>query len=85
MVLKGVAIVYGVSFVAGLVLAFDDITPQSNPNVYPLLALVAEAPIDFKVTEQLTTLPRHCSSVGTLRGTPKSAERLFPTPSVRTP
>jgi hypothetical protein len=43
MVLKGVAIVYGVSFVAGLVLAFDNITPQSNPNVYPLLALVAEA------------------------------------------
>ena len=43
MVLKGVAIVYGVSFVAGLVLAFDDITPQSNPNVYPLLALVTGA------------------------------------------
>jgi hypothetical protein len=42
MVLKGVAIVYGVSFVAGLVLAFDNITPQSHPNVYPLLALVAE-------------------------------------------
>jgi hypothetical protein len=43
MVLKGMAIVYGVSFVAGLVLAFDNITPHSNPNVYPLLALVAEA------------------------------------------
>ena len=43
MVLKGVAIVYGVSFVAGLVLAFDDITPQSNPNVYPMLALVTGA------------------------------------------
>jgi hypothetical protein len=43
MVLKGVAIVYGVSFVAGLMLAFDDITPQSNPNVYPLLALVTGA------------------------------------------
>ncbi len=43
MVLKGVAIVYGVSFVAGLVLASDDITPQSNPNVYPLLALVTGA------------------------------------------
>jgi hypothetical protein len=43
MVLKGVAIVYGVSFVVGLALAFDNITPQSNPNVYPLLALVAEA------------------------------------------
>ena len=43
MVLKGMAIVYGVSFVAGLVLAFGNITPQSNPNVYSLLALVAEA------------------------------------------
>jgi len=43
MVLKGMAIVYGVSFVAGLVLALANITPQANPNVYPLLALVAEA------------------------------------------
>jgi hypothetical protein len=43
MVLKGVAIVYGVSFVAGLVLAYENITPQSNPYVYPLLALVTEA------------------------------------------
>jgi hypothetical protein len=39
MVLKGVAIVYSVIFVAGLVLAFDNITPQSNPVMYPLLAL----------------------------------------------
>ena len=39
MVLKGVAIVYSVTFVAGLVLAFDSITPQSNPIMYPLLAL----------------------------------------------
>ena len=43
MVLKGVAIVCAVSFVAGRVLAFNNITPQSNPNVYPLLTLVAEA------------------------------------------
>jgi hypothetical protein len=43
MVVKGVAIIYGVSFVAGLALAFDDISPESNPNVYPLLALVTEA------------------------------------------
>jgi len=43
MVLKGVAIVYGVSFAAWLVLAFYDITPQSNPNVYPLLALLTGA------------------------------------------
>jgi hypothetical protein len=43
MVLKGVAIVYGVSFAAGLVLAFENITLQANPNVYPLLALVTES------------------------------------------
>jgi len=43
MILKGVAIVYGVTFVAGLVLAFDNITPQSNPIMYPLLALVTGA------------------------------------------
>lgn len=43
MILKGTAIVYGVSFVARLVLTFDDITPQSNPNVYPLLELVIGA------------------------------------------
>jgi hypothetical protein len=43
MVLKGVAIVYSVTFVAGLVLAFDNITPQSNPIMYPLLALVTGA------------------------------------------
>src|SRR5262249_3063549 len=41
MVLKGVALVYGVSFVASLVLAYENITPQSNPYAYPLLALVA--------------------------------------------
>ena len=40
---EGVAIVYGVSFAAGLVLAFGDITPQANPNVYPLLTLVTGA------------------------------------------
>jgi hypothetical protein len=43
MVLKGVAIVYSVTFVAGLMLAFDNITPQSNPIMYPLLALVTGA------------------------------------------
>jgi len=43
MVVKGVAIVYGLSFVAGLVLAYENITPHSNPYVYPLLVLVTEA------------------------------------------
>ena len=43
MVLKGVAIVYCVSFIAGLVLAYESIAPQSNPYLYPLLALLTEA------------------------------------------
>jgi hypothetical protein len=43
MVLKGVAIVYGVTFLAGLVLAFGNITPQSHPILYPLLALITGA------------------------------------------
>ncbi len=42
-ILKGVAIVYCVTFVAGLMLAFDNITPQSNPIMYPLMALVTGA------------------------------------------
>ena len=43
MVLKSVVIVYSVTFVAGLVFAFGNITPQSNPIMYPLLALVTGA------------------------------------------
>jgi hypothetical protein len=43
MVLKGVAIVYGVSFMAGLALAFNNVTPQSNQTLYPVLALATGA------------------------------------------
>jgi hypothetical protein len=43
MVLKSVAIVNGLSFVASLVLVYANITPQSNPIVYPLLALLTGA------------------------------------------
>jgi hypothetical protein len=43
MVLKGVAIVYGLSFVTAFVLAFWQITPQSHPTVYPALVLIAES------------------------------------------
>ena len=42
-ILKGVAIAYGVSFAAGLVLALAGLTPQANPIVYPLLAIVTGA------------------------------------------
>ena len=43
MVVKGVAIVYGASFVAAFVLAFCSITPPSHPNVYPVLVLITES------------------------------------------
>ena len=42
-VMQGVAIVYGVSFVSGLLLAFNGITPQTNHVAYPLLALLTGA------------------------------------------
>lgn len=42
-VLKSVAIVKGLSFVASLVFVYANITLQSNPIVYPLLALLTGA------------------------------------------
>ena len=42
-IIRGVAIVYGVTFVAGLLLAFNGITPQTNYVAYPLLALITGA------------------------------------------
>lgn len=39
-IMQGVAIVYGVTFVSGLLLAFSGITPQTNHVAYPILALV---------------------------------------------
>jgi len=41
--MQGVAIVYGISFVSGLLLAFNGITPQTNHIAYPLLALLTGA------------------------------------------
>ena len=38
--MQGVAIVYGVTFASGLLLAFNGITPQTNHVAYPLLALL---------------------------------------------
>jgi len=43
LVLKSVAIVNGLSFVASVLFAYANITPQSNPIVYPLLALLTGA------------------------------------------
>jgi hypothetical protein len=42
MVVKGLVVVYGMSFLAGLLLAYYNITPRSSPNAYPLLILVTE-------------------------------------------
>jgi len=42
-VMQGVAIVYGVTFVSGLLLAFNGITPQTNHIAFPLLALLTGA------------------------------------------
>ena len=42
-IIRGVAIVYGVTFVAGLLLAFNGITPQTNHVAYPLFALLTSA------------------------------------------
>ncbi len=39
----GVAVVYGISFLFGVVLLVNDITPQSDQALYPLLALLAGA------------------------------------------
>ena len=41
--MRGVAIVYGITFVSGLVIAFNGITPQTDHVAYPLLALLTGA------------------------------------------
>ena len=41
--MRGVAIVYGITFVSGLVFAFTGITPQTDHVGYPLLALLTGA------------------------------------------
>ena len=41
--MRGVAIVYGLAFMAGLLLAALGITPQSEPTLYPLIALLVGA------------------------------------------
>ncbi|MBI5317426.1 MAG: hypothetical protein HZB34_15805 [Nitrospirae bacterium] len=42
-VMQGIAIVYGVTFVSGLLLAFNGITPQTNHVAFPILALLTGA------------------------------------------
>jgi hypothetical protein len=38
-IVRGVAIVYSTTFLSGLAFAFTGITPQTDPVLYPLLAL----------------------------------------------
>jgi hypothetical protein len=42
-ILRGVAIVYGTTFLSGLAFAFTGITPQTAQVLYPLLALLMGA------------------------------------------
>ena len=42
-ILRGVAIVYGTTFLSGLAFAFTGITPQTDQVLYPLLALLTGA------------------------------------------
>ena len=42
-IIRGVIIVYGMTLMAGLVLAVLGITPQSEPTLYPFIALLAGA------------------------------------------
>jgi hypothetical protein len=42
-IIRGVAIVYGTTFLSGLAFAFTGITPQTDQVAYPLLALLTGA------------------------------------------
>ncbi len=61
----GVAVVYGVSFLSGLVLLVNGITPQSDQTLYPLLALLAGA-IGVAVALRVmgTTRPAYLVALG---------------------
>jgi hypothetical protein len=64
-IMRGVAIVYGVTFVSGLVLAFGGISPQTDHIIYPLLALLTDAvgvAIALRVAE--TTRWSHLAALG---------------------
>ena len=64
-IVRGVVIVYIVAFVAGLVLAALEITPQSEPGSYPLIALLVGAiavAVALRVTD--TTRPTCLVAMG---------------------
>jgi hypothetical protein len=55
--MQGIAIVYGVTFVSGLLLAFNGITPQTNHVAYPFLALLTGA-VGVAITLRLAETTR---------------------------
>jgi hypothetical protein len=60
-----VAIVYGTTFLSGLVFAFNGITPQTDHVAYPLLALLTGAAgvaVALRVAE--TTRPSYLVAIG---------------------
>jgi hypothetical protein len=54
---RGIVIVYGVIFLAGMLLAALGITPQIDPGMYPLLALLVGA-ISVAVAVRMTDTTR---------------------------
>ncbi len=64
-IVRGVAIVYGTTFLSGLVFAFNGITPQTDHVAYPLLALLTGAAgvaVALRVAE--TTRPSYLVAIG---------------------
>ena len=61
----GVAIVYGTTFLSGLVFAFTGITPQTDQVLYPLLALLMGA-VGVAIALRLadTTRPSYLVAIG---------------------
>lgn len=60
--MRGVTIVYGITFMEGLVFAAAGITPQKDPALYPILALLAGA-IGVAVALRVTGTTRPASLV----------------------
>ncbi len=62
---RGVAIAYGISFLSGLVFFANDITPQTDQVLYPLLALLSGA-IGVAVALRVmgTTRPAYLIALG---------------------
>lgn len=66
-VARGVAIVYGTTFLSGLVFAFFGIQPQTDQVVYPLLALLTGAvgvALALRVTKSTRPSYLVCLGVG---------------------